>query len=68
MGTENYAETEVNGLQPQQLRVASAFSLKDSFDQILSNYLDYKTQGFGSHPVGALVRHTHPRIYSHEFC
>ncbi|WP_165822591.1 MrcB family domain-containing protein [Paenibacillus montanisoli] len=62
-----YAESELERYN-EELPTKSPFSLKASFDQLLNNYLDYKTQGFGGHPVGTLVRQEIPAfIQSQEF-
>ncbi|SDW71266.1 MrcB family domain-containing protein [Paenibacillus sp. CF384] len=62
-----YAQSELTNYN-DELATKSEFSLKTCFDQILDNYLDYKTQGFGSHPVGALMRKTIPEyLLSQEF-
>ncbi|WP_308637853.1 MrcB family domain-containing protein [Paenibacillus silvisoli] len=62
-----YAESELAKYN-EELAMNSSFSLKASFDQMLNNYLEYKTQGFGGHPVGALIRQEIPAfLQSQEF-
>ncbi|SEP01146.1 MrcB family domain-containing protein [Paenibacillus sp. OV219] len=61
-----YAQSELEAYN--EALTNSSFSLKAAFDQLLNNYLDYKTQNFGGHPVGPMVRQEIPSfIISQEF-
>ncbi|WP_219835388.1 MrcB family domain-containing protein [Paenibacillus sp. R14(2021)] len=54
-----YAQTQLDAYN-EQLAVQFNFSLKETFDHVLDNYLTFKTQPFANHSVGALVRNRIP--------
>lgn len=63
----DYAQSQLDEYN-QQLEAQANFSLKETFDYILDNYLTFKTQLFGNHPVGGLVRNRLPEyLRSLEF-
>ncbi|BBH22491.1 hypothetical protein Back11_38360 [Paenibacillus baekrokdamisoli] len=58
---KNYAQSELIQYN-NQLRPVS-FSLQDSINYVMSNYIESKTQTFASHPVGKLVRNSIPDFF-----